>query len=124
MSSRMKNNESGADVNPFGPREKVKKTAHPVLTMLQDKDVPVSHRAKILHEVIDSSSPEAQQIAREVIDRLENSQEACEETKRDLEQLLTEMKEGPKRSAVLIARVGSNSARPVNVLAALEDGAT
>lgn len=126
-SSRMKNNEyneSGADANPFGPRGKLKKAGHPVLAMLQDKNVPVSHRARFLSEAIASAGPEAQQIAREVVTRIENSQEACEETRQELEQLLTEMREGPKRSAVLIGRVGKDGTRPANVLAALEDGAT
>lgn len=124
MSSRPKNNESLADEDPFGPREKAKSAGHPILKMLQDKDVPLSHRARVLHEVIQNSGFEAQQIVEGLLGRLENSQEACEETKREVEQLLTEMKEGPKRSAVVIARIGNNDTRTVNVLAALEDGAT
>lgn len=124
MSSRPKNNESVADEDPFGTREKAKRVGHPILKMLQDKDVPRSHRARVLHEVIQNSGLEAQQIVEGLLGRLENSEEACEETKREVEQLLTEMKEGPKRSAVVIARIGNNDTRPVNVLAALEDGAT
>lgn len=102
------------------------KPAHPILAMIADGSAPLDHRLEMLRMVLNDPNPEAQSVARGIVETLGQSaaDQVHAQKVKELNDLLHAMKLGPQRGGTFLGLLPPNGTAVCIAHVVLDDGTT